>query len=88
MTSTTDFKPVAAALAPAALAIIAIIVGLFVPFIGLPIAMVGVVAIAAANIRDRRILYATVAVVGLSIAVNLVLVMVSLPAARQLVEGA
>ena len=88
MTSTTDFKPVAAALAPAALAIVAIIVGLFVPFIGLPIAMVGVVAIAAANIRDRRILYATVAVVGLSIAVNLVLVMVSLPAARQLVEGA
>jgi len=88
VTSTTDFKPVAAALAPAALAIIAIIVGLFVPFIGLPIAMVGVVAIAAANIRDRRILYATVAVVGLSIAVNLVLVMVSLPAARQLVEGA
>ena len=88
MTSTTDFKPVAAALAPAALAIISIIVGLFVPFIGLPIAMVGVVAIAAANIRDRRILYATVAVVGLSIAVNLVLVMVSLPAARQLVEGA
>jgi len=88
VTSTTDFKPVAAALAPAALAIISIIVGLFVPFIGLPIAMVGVVAIAAANIRDRRILYATVAVVGLSIAVNLVLVMVSLPAARQLVEGA
>ena len=88
MTSTTDFKPVAAALAPAALAVVAIIVGLFLPFIGLPISMVAVVAIAAANIRDRRILYTTVAVVGLSIALNLVLVMVSLPAARQLVEGA
>ena len=87
MTSTTDFKPVAAALAPAALAIISIIVGLFVPFIGLPIAMVGVVAIAAANIRNRRLLYATIVVVAASIVINLVLVMAALPAGRELVQG-
>ena len=87
MTSTTDIKPAAAAFAPAVLAVIAIIVGLFVPFIGLPLAMVSVVAIAAANIRDRRILYGTIAVVALSIVVNLVLVMMALPAGRELVQG-
>ena len=86
MTSTTDIKPAAAAFAPAVLAVIAIIVGLFVPFIGLPLAMVSVVAIAAANIRDRRILYGTIAVVALSIVVNLVLVMMALPAGRELVQ--
>ncbi len=87
MTSIIEFKPKATALAPAALAVIAIAIGLFVPFIGLPIAMVAVVAIAAANITDRRLLTATVAAVALSIIVNLVLVMMALPAGRQLVEG-
>ena len=87
MTSIIDFKPKATALAPAAIAVLAIVIGLFVPFIGLPIAMVAVVAIAAANITDRRLLNATVAAVALSIIVNLVLVMMALPAGRQLVEG-
>ena len=61
--------------------------GLFVPFIGLPLSMVSVVAIAAANIRDRRYLYPTVALVVVAIAVNLVLVMMALPDGRDLVEG-
>ena len=87
MTSTTDSKPAVAAFAPAALAVIAIVVGLFVPFIGLPLAMVSVVAIAAANIRDRRILYVTIAAVALSIVINLVLVMIALPAGRDVVLG-
>jgi uncharacterized membrane protein YphA (DoxX/SURF4 family) len=87
VTSIIDFKPKAAAFAPAVLAAVAIAVGLFVPFIGLPIAMVAVVAIAAANIKDRRLLYATIGAVALSIVVNLVLVMMALPAGRQLVEG-
>ena len=87
MTSITDFKPTATALAPAALAVVAIVIGLFVPFVGLPIAMVAVVAVAAANIKDRRLLYGTVAAVALSIVVNLALVMMALPAGRQLVEG-
>ena len=87
MTSTTELKPRAAAFAPAALAVAAIVVGFFVPFIGLPMAMVAVVAIAAANIRDRRLLYATVAAVALSIIINLVLVMIALPAAGALVRG-
>ena len=86
MTSITDFKPTATALAPAALAVVAIVIGLFVPFVGLPIAMVAVVAVAAANIKDRRLLYGTVATVALSIVVNLALVMIALPAGRELVE--
>ena len=87
MTSLTDNKRTATALAPALLALMAIVIGLIVPFIGLPIAMVAVVAIAAANITNRRLLYGTVAVVALSIVVNLALVMVALTAGRQLVEG-
>jgi hypothetical protein len=87
VTSLTNFKPTATALAPALLALVAIVIGLIVPFIGLPIAMVAVVAIAAANITNRRLLYGTVAVVALSIVVNLALVMMALPAGRQLVEG-
>ena len=87
MTSTTSTKPAAAAFAPATLAVIAIVVGLFVPFIGLPLAMISVVAIAAANIRNRRLLYATIVVVAASIVINLVLVMAALPAGRELVQG-
>ena len=87
MTTTTDSKPAAAAFAPAALAVVATVVGFFVPFIGLPIAMVAVVAIAAASIRDRRLLYATVAIVAASIVINLVLVMMALPAGQELVQG-
>ena len=87
MTSLTDFKPTATALAPAGLAVVAIVIGLIVPFIGLPIAMVAVVAIAAASIRDRRLLYATVAIVAASIVINLVLVMMALPAGQELVQG-
>lgn len=49
--------------------------------------MVAVVAIAAANIRNRRVLYATIAVVAASIVINLVLVMVALPAGQELVQG-
>ena len=88
MSSLIDFKPKASALAPAALAVLAIATGLFVPFIGLPLAMIAVVAIAAANIEDRRLLHGTIAIVALSIVVNLALVMMALPAGRQLVEGA
>ena len=88
MTSITDFKPAATTLAPAALAVLAIIMGLFMPFVGLPIAMVAVVAIAAANITNRRILVATIGAVALSIVINLALVMMALPAGRQLVLGA
>jgi hypothetical protein len=87
VTSITDFKPTAAALAPVTIAAVAVVVGAFVPFVGLPIAMIAVVAIAVANIRDRRLLYATVAAVALSIAINLVLVMLDLPAAHALVQG-
>ena len=47
-----------------------------------------VVAIAAANITDRRLLYVTVAAVAVSITINLVLVMLDLPAAHALVQGA
>jgi len=87
VTSLTDFKPKATAFAPAALAVLAIIIGLFVPFVGLPTAMVAVVAISVANITDRRLLYATVVAVALSIVVNLALVMIALPAGRALVQG-
>jgi hypothetical protein len=87
VTTTTDSKSTAAAFAPGVLAIVATVVGLFVPFIGLPIAMVAVVAIAAANIRDRRVLYATIGIVAASIVINLVLVMMALPAGRELVQG-
>jgi len=87
VTTTTDAKPAAAAFAPAAVAVVAVVVGLFVPFIGLPISMVAVVAIAAANIRDRRLLYTTIAVVAASIVINLVLVMMALPAGQELVQG-
>ena len=69
------------------MALLSIVIGLFVPFIGLPLSMVSVVAIAAANIRDRRVLYPTIAIVVVAIAVNLMLVMLALPAGRDLVEG-
>jgi len=87
VTTTTDSKPAATAFAPAALAVVAAIVGLFVPFIGLPVAMIAVVAIAAANIRDRRLLYVTIAIVAASIAINLVLVMIALPAGQDMALG-
>lgn len=77
MTTTSDLKP-ATRIAPAALAVASIIVGLFVPFIGLPISMISVVAIGAANIEERRLLTVTVAIVALAILSNLVLVMVAL----------
>ena len=87
MTAATDNRPFAASLAPSALALISISIGLFVPFIGLPLSMVSVVAIAAANIRDRRYIYPTVALVVVAIVVNLVLVMMALPAGRDLVQA-
>ena len=87
MTTTADLKPRASAFAPAALAVAAMVVGFFVPFIGLPIAMVAVVAIAAAGIENRRLLYGTVGVVGASVLLNLVLVMVALPAGQELVNA-
>jgi hypothetical protein len=74
-------------LAPSVLAVASIVIGVFVPFIGLPLSMVSVVAVAAANIRDRRLLYPTIAVIVVAIVVNLVMVMLALPAGRQLVEG-
>lgn len=87
MTAATDNRPFAISLGPSALAVVSILIGLAAPFIGLPLSMVSVVAIAAANIRDRRLLYPTIAVVVVAIAVNLVLVMMALPAGRDLVEG-
>lgn len=87
MTTATDQKPRAATLAPALLAVLAIVVGLFLPFIGLPISMVAVVAIAAAGIGNRRLLYATVAAVAIAVVLNLTLVMMALPAGQELVQG-
>ena len=87
MTTTADLKPRASAFAPAALAVAAMVVGLFQPFIGLPIAMVAVVAIAAAGIENRRLLYGTVGVVGASVLLNLALVMVALPAGQELISA-
>jgi hypothetical protein len=87
VTSATETKRTAASFAPAAIAIISIIVGFFVPFIGLPLAMVAVVAISAANIEDRRQLYITIGSVGIAIAINLALVMMALPAGRDFVQG-
>jgi hypothetical protein len=87
VTAAADNRPIAASLAPAGLAGASIVVGFFVPFIGLPLAMVSMVAVAVAGIQDRRLRYPTIALVIISIAFNLVLVMVALPAARQLVEG-
>ena len=83
-----DLKPKLTALAPASIAVLAIIVGVFVPFVGLPSAMVAVVAIPAAGIENRRLLYVTVVGVALSILTNLTLVMLALPTARRLVEAA
>ena len=83
MTAATDNRPFAATLAPAVLAVASIVIGLFAPFIGLPLSMVSVVAVAAANIRDRRLLYPTIALVVVAIAINLVLVMLALPAGHQ-----
>jgi hypothetical protein len=87
VTTTADLKPRASAFAPAALAVAAIVVGLFQPFIGLPISMVAVVAIAAAGIENRRLLYGTVGLVGASVLLNLALVMVALPAGQELVNA-
>ncbi len=87
MTTTADLKPRASAFAPAALAVAAIVVGLFLPFIGLPISMVAVVSIAAAGIENRRLLYGTVGVVAASVLLNLVLVMVALPAGQELITA-
>ena len=87
VTATTDSRTFAATVAPSALALASVIVGLFVPFIGLPLSMVSVVAVAAANIRDRRLLFPTIALVVFAIAFNLVMVLAALPAGRELVEG-
>jgi hypothetical protein len=87
VTTTADLKPRASAFAPAALAVAAIVVGLFQPFIGLPISMVAVVAIAAAGIENRRLLYGTVGLVGASVLLNLALVMVALPAEQELINA-
>ena len=87
MSTTTESPRGAASFAPGVLAVVAIVVGLFVPFVGLPLAMVAVVAIAVANIRSRRLLRVTVGLVVASIVINLALVMVALPAARELVEA-
>jgi len=67
------------------LAVVAIVVGLFVPFVGLPLAMVAVVAIAVANIRNRRLLQVTVGLVAAAIVINLALVMLALPTAGEVV---
>ena len=87
MSSTTESQRGAVAFAPGVLAVVAIVVGLFVPFVGLPLAMVAVVAIAVANIRNKRLLYVTVGLVAASIVINLALVMVVLSAGRELVEA-
>lgn len=82
MTTTTDNRPFVASLAPFALALASIILGVIVPFIGLPLSMVSLVAVGGAGIRDRRVLYPTVALVLFAIAVNLVLVLIALPAGQ------
>lgn len=87
MSTTSESPRGASAFAPGVIAVVAIGVGFFVPFVGLPLAMVAVVAIAVANIRTRRLLQVTVALVVASIVINLALVMVALPAGRELVEA-
>ena len=87
MSTTTHKARNATAVAPLSIAVVASVVGLFAPFIGLPISMIAVVLTAAVDIDDRRLRLVTVGVVGLSIAANLVLVMLALPAGRDLVLG-
>ena len=67
-------------IAPAVLAVVAVVVGFFLPFIGLPIAMIGMVAVVAVDIKVSRARIVTIAIVVVAIAVNLVLAMVALPA--------
>ena len=87
VTTATDNRPFAASVAPSALALASVVIGLFVPFIGLPLSMVSVVAAGAADIRDRRLLFPTIALVVFAIALNLLMVLMALPAGRELVEG-
>ena len=69
------------------LARLTLVVGLFLPFIGLPISMVAVVSIAAAGIENRRLLYGTVGIVAASVLLNLALVMVALPAGQEIITA-
>ncbi len=69
------------------IALTSIVIGAFLPFVGLPIAMVSVVAVAVAEIQDPRLRYPTVGLVVISIAINLGLVLMALPAGRQFVES-
>ena len=89
VSATTDNQRITSSIVPAALAVLAVAVGLgfFAPFIGLPIAMIGMVAVVAADIKSQRVRMVTIAIVVAAIAVNLALVMASLPATAQLVDA-
>ena len=87
VSSATENPRFSWSIAPVALALVAVVVGLFVPFIGLPIAMIGMVAVAAADIQVPRTRVMTISIVVAAIAVNLALVMVALPATANLVEA-
>ena len=87
VSSVTENSRFTSSIAPVALAVVAVVVGLFVPFIGLPIAMIGMVAVVAADIKQPRARVITIALVVVAIAVNLALVMVALPATAKLVNA-
>ncbi len=85
VSAATESQRITSSLAPVAWAVTAVIVGFFMPFVGLPIAMVGMVAVIAAEITSPRARLVTIAIVVVAIAVNLALVMAALPATAQLV---
>lgn len=87
VTTATDNKPIATSVVPAGLAAASIVLGFIAPFVALPMSMVALVAVAAADIQNRSLRTATVWLVVFAIAINLALVMLALPAAHQLVEG-
>jgi hypothetical protein len=87
VTTSTENSTRVVAFAPAALAIVSIVLGLFAPFFGLPVAMVSVVLFSASPIRDRRWRLVTIGLVIIAVVLNLTMVMMSLPAGGELVEG-
>ena len=85
MSAATENQRITSSIVPTALAVVAVGIGIFMPFIGLPIAMIGMVAVIAADIKSQRVRVITIGIVVIAIAANLALVMVALPATGQLV---
>ncbi len=85
MSAATENQRITSSIVPTALAVVAVGIGIFMPFIGLPIGMIGMVAVIAADIKSQRVRVVTIGIVVIAIAANLALVMVALPATGQLV---